>query len=362
MSSVPSRPAQTSPTQAAPTTPEIAQRALQREPVYDKLDTARWMAALAVVLLHCAAFPLTSVLDYGTSDWQWANLYDAASRWCVPVFVMISGALLLNPQKREAFKHFYQKRAARVAPAIVFWSAFYLLWGALMYRLDGVPMDSAAWMRKATSGEPYYHLWYLYMLVGLYLFAPYLRALYARCSYRQRVAAVIGIFVLAMLQTVHRELNADGYGFFLTWFLPYISYFLAGRMMFEGELRLPRPGLILALAVAVTAVGASAMSTAGTLNVYFYDTFSLTVPLMSLAVFQLILDARKLPRMSAIAPLTFGIYLAHPIFLDIAKRSGVYAPTSGVAWQTPLAAAAIFLLSLGFVRVLRQLPGGMRIT
>lgn len=329
---------------------------------YDKLDAARWMAALAVVLLHCAAFPLTSVSDYGSSDWQWANVYDAASRWCVPVFVMISGALLLNPDKREAFKYFYQRRAMRIAPAIVFWSVFYLLWGALMYHLDGVPMDAAAWLRKATSGEPYYHLWYLYMLVGLYLFAPYLRALYQRCSARQRMAAVVAIFVLAIIQTLHRELNASGYGFFLTWFLPYISYFLAGRMMFDGELRLPMPGLILCATIALTAFGVSVLSTPDGLNGYFYDTFSLTVPLMSLAVFQLILNARSLPRMAAVAPLTFGSYLAHPLFLDIAERTGLYMQTSGTAWQTPLAAAAIFSLSLGFVQLLRRLPGGTRIT
>lgn len=329
---------------------------------YDKLDAARWMAAFAVVLLHCAAFPLTSVLDYGSTDWQWANLYDAASRWCVPVFVMISGALLLNPAKREPFKYFYQRRAVRIAPAIVFWSAFYLLWGALMYHMDGVPMDAAAWLRKATSGAPYYHLWYLYMLAGLYLFAPYLRAVYQRCSHRQRMAAVVAIFVLAILQTLHRELNADGYGFFLTWFLPYISYFLAGRMMFEGELRLPMPGLVLCASIALTALGASVLSSADALNVYFYDTFSLTVPLMSLAVFQLILNARSLPRMPAVAPLTFGIYLAHPIFLDLGKRTGLYMPTSGTAWQTPLAAMLIFVLSLGLVLLVRSVPGGTRIT
>lgn len=329
---------------------------------YEKLDAARWMAALAVVLLHCAAFPLTSVSDYGSSDWQWANLYDAASRWCVPVFVMISGALLLDPRKREPFISFYQRRALRIAPAIAFWSVFYLLWGALMYHLDGMPMDAAAWLRKAASGEPYYHLWYLYMLVGLYLFAPYLRALYRRCSRRQRMAAVVAIFVLAMLQTLHRELNAGGYGFFLTWFLPYISYFLAGRMMFEGQLRLPMPALILGAAIVLTAAGASLLSSADALNVYFYDTFSLTVPLMSLAVFQLILNARSVPRMPAVAPLTFGVYLAHPIFLDLATRSGLYAPTSGIAWQTPLAAVLIFFLSLGLVLLVRRLPGGTRIT
>jgi len=329
---------------------------------YDKLDAARWMAALAVVLLHCAAYPLTSVSDYGSSDWQWANIYDAASRWCVPVFVMISGALLLNPNKHEAFKSFYRRRAARVVPAVAFWTVFYLLWGALMYHLDGVPMDAAAWLRKATGGAPYYHLWYLYMLVGLYLFAPYLRALYQRCSPRQRMAAVVAIFALAILQTLHRELNAGGYGFFLTWFLPYISYFLAGRMMFEGELRLPLPALILGVTIVLTAIGASALSTANALNVYFYDTFSLTVPLMSLAVFQLILNARRLPRFSAVASLTFGIYLAHPMFLDIAKRTGLYMPTSGTVWQTPIAAVSIFIVSLGFTQLLRRLPGGAHIT
>lgn len=328
---------------------------------YDKLDAARWLAALAVVMVHSAAFPLTSTTVVGSTDWQWANLYDAAARWCVPVFVMISGALLLDPGKREGFRRFYRRRALRIVPAILFWSVFYLLWGALMYRLDGVPMDAAAWLRKATGGEPYYHLWYLYMLVGLYLFAPYIRLLYQRCTPRQRMAALVTIFALAMAQSLYRQVNDGDYGFFLTWFLPYISYFLAGRMMFEGQMRLPAPALVLAGSIAVTALGASELSTPDAIHVYFYDAFSLTVPLMSLAVFQLVLDARRLPRLAMIAPLTFGIYLVHPVFLDIARQTGLYAPTSGIVWQTPLAAVMVFALSLGLAWVLRRLPGGARI-
>nr|WP_308217632.1 acyltransferase family protein [Paenalcaligenes niemegkensis] len=96
---------------------------------YDQLDTARWLAALAVVLLHCAAVPLTRALDHGSVDWQWANVYDAATRWCVPVFVMISGVLLLNPDKQESVKRFYLRRARRILPATLFWTVFYLLWG-----------------------------------------------------------------------------------------------------------------------------------------------------------------------------------------------------------------------------------------
>lgn len=223
-------------------------------------------------------------------------------------------------------------------------------------------MDAAAWLRKATGGEPYYHLWYLYMLVGLYLFAPYIRLLYQRCTPRQRMAALVTIFALAMAQSLHRQVTDGDYGFFLTWFLPYISYFLAGRMMFEGQMRLPAPALVLAGSIAVTALGASELSSPDAIHVYFYDAFSLTVPLMSLAVFQLVLDARRLPRLAMIAPLTFGIYLVHPVFLDIARQTGLYAPTSGIVWQTPLATVMVFALSLGLAWALRRLPGGARIT
>src|SRR5690606_38581539 len=73
-------------------------------------------------------------------------------------------------------------------------------------------------------------------------------------------------------------------------------------------------------------------------------------------------NARSIPRFTTLAPLTFGVYLTHPVFLDIAKRTGAYLPTSGTAWQTPLAAIVIFVLSVVFVRVLRQMPGGTRIT
>src|SRR5690606_32628344 len=115
-------------------------------------------------------------------------------------------------------------------------------------------------------------------------------------------------------------------------------------MIFEGALRVPLPRTLLAASVAATALGVYALSTAGALNLYFYEYFSLTVPFMSLAAFQLILDSR-LPRMADLAPLTFGVYLIHPVFIDIARRTGLYAGRGSDGWSAPLAAATIFALS-----------------
>ena len=66
-------------------------------------------------------------------------------------------------------------------------------------------------------------------------------------------------------------------------------------MIHAGELRIPRPGLMLAASVAATALGVYLLSSSRMLNTYFYDYFSLTVPFMSLAAFQLIVDAPRLP-------------------------------------------------------------------
>lgn len=61
------------------------------------LDILRIIAAFFIVVLHTA---VTSLDSFGTTSWEWnvSNFYDSISRWAVPVFVMISGALFLNKE------------------------------------------------------------------------------------------------------------------------------------------------------------------------------------------------------------------------------------------------------------------------
>ena len=77
------------------------------------LDNSRILAVCGVVFLHVAAGVVLGH-EVGTGDWWFGNVYDSVVRWCVPVFVMISGALLLDPGKKEDLSTFYKKRLARV--------------------------------------------------------------------------------------------------------------------------------------------------------------------------------------------------------------------------------------------------------
>lgn len=64
----------------------------------------------------------------GTEYWWISNVYDSISRWGVPVFVMVSGALLLDTSKQEGILTFYKKRLSKIFIPIIFWTAFYLFW------------------------------------------------------------------------------------------------------------------------------------------------------------------------------------------------------------------------------------------
>jgi len=76
--------------------------------------------------LHTAASNLytTPVTSF---EWQVLNLYDSLVRFCVPVFVMISGAFLLNSEKHLTISVIFRKYISRIVLAFVFWSAMYSL-------------------------------------------------------------------------------------------------------------------------------------------------------------------------------------------------------------------------------------------
>ena len=115
---------------------------------------------------------------------------------------MISGALLLDPERPQDARH--SRRVARICAPLLFWTLFYLLWRTALDWIDDGRLDLSFWPRKLAHGEPYYHLWYLYMIVGLYLFAPLVRALAAQFAPGPR-PVVVGILGLAILDALYRR-------------------------------------------------------------------------------------------------------------------------------------------------------------
>lgn len=324
------------------------------------LDVARVVSIMAVVVLHVAG-SVVALAALGSADWWYGNLYDSLVRWCVPVFVMVSGALLLDPAKAEGILVFYRKRAARVLVPLVFWSAAYILWnhrGALS-GIRGVDV-----LQSVARGWPHYHLWFLYMILCLYLFVPFLRTLVLHSRRRDLWVLVGLLFLFAAVNELVRVFSDGGAGLFINWFLPYLAYFLCGHLLSTSERRVPMPWLLAVFGAAVlaTALGCYWLGSMQGLErgMYFYGYLSLSVIPMSISVMLMFKaltladgPARKARRISQ---LTLGVYLVHPMLLET-LRAHVLKPEDYAPLVTvPLVAALVALGALAVAWVFGRVP------
>ncbi len=334
------------------------------------LDNARVIAIFAVIFLHAAAGIVQSA-EVASAEWWVANIYDSAVRWCVPVLVMISGALLLDPAKNESLYAFYKKRLSKILIPLVFWSIFFLGWTWLRANMAGHDSSVQDLLSRLIHGKPYYHLWFLFMILPLYLFTPFLRRVVAASSRSELWLFVAAGFFLSAANFAHSfftpgatYLSGES-RLFVNWFLLYIPYFVAGYLVASTQWK-PRFFLLLAAVILLSsaiALGCAVVAKAAGLYVglYVYQYLGvLVIPLSFVVMFLLKLLQRPfLLGESAIKRLsvhTFGIYLVHPVLLEILDylALGVYA--FNPVFSIPLATVVVFLLSLGVVLCMARLP------
>lgn len=88
------------------------------------LDAARVVAVAAVLLTHVST-QFVMYYDVETAQFVWGNIFDSLSRLAVPLFVMISGALLLDEEKPFEIKTLLLKRVSNIFLLLISWSAVY---------------------------------------------------------------------------------------------------------------------------------------------------------------------------------------------------------------------------------------------
>ncbi|MES2756416.1 MAG: acyltransferase family protein [Pseudomonadota bacterium] len=327
------------------------------------LDNSRILAIFAVVFLHVAAIVVTGT-EIGSLYWWAGNLYDSALRWCVPVFVMISGALLLDPAKAEDMKTFYAKRASRIVAPLVFWSLVYLAWNAFKTIAAGNQFAPVSLLRGIASGKPHYHMWFLYMIVVLYLFTPFFRMI-TRSATRGEIATMTSLaFAIAAMNSVVTAIYPSGPSLFVNWFLAYIPYFFLGYLIAITDAAPSRASLwtVLALSIGATAAGCRLLARYQSLDagLYFYNYLSITVIPMSISV-MFLLKAWNKPFISSeaartLSRLTLGVYLIHPIIFetlsDFVVRPFDYQPALAV----PLLTITVYASSLAAAWAIAKTP------
>ena len=327
-------------------------------------DLLRISAAFMVVLLHVAAQYWANV-PVDSPEWFTFHAYDSLARPAVSIFVMISGMFLLDPSKEIPLSRLFSRYCKKILVILIFWSFFYATWRNVFWALlRGYTIDWPSVLIAFQTGH--YHLWYCYMLLGLYLTIPFLKKITADRTLTQYFLVLAFCFAVILPVLPFTWARTMRQFMFFSFPLGYTGYFVLGYYFRTTVLSRATRYLCYAAGIASLAFTvfasyhkALALQTAFA----YYDPFTLNTVCLSVAVFlfyqyeipQLLQKHRKLT--ATLVDYSLGIYLIHPFILAVLEHFGInallFAPA---ALAVPCVAILAFLLSCAATAVMKQIP------
>jgi len=299
------------------------------------INIVRILAIYVVVTGHIAIWTTYTAPPMGLTWWvgKWIHL---CALWVIPAFVMVTGTLLLDDSRNESPASFYKRRIYRIAIPIVFWTVLFLV---IRVVVDKEDMTVARAARLILTADPYYHLWYLGMLPGLYLALPLVRIFVRHSTSKQRILLIALIFGLAGSYSTVNNLYLGNQRTIFTMFLPYIAYLLVGYEIPRIDPKnVPFKWLLAAVGICAAYVILLAFPFIDRLGVaatgppygrldtpqFIYDAFCPPQIVLGIGIFwALYLIDRRTRQLRGIpktvvewmASTTLGIYVMHPLVL-----------------------------------------------
>lgn len=322
----------------------------------------RVLATFCVVVIHASTGYL-NIFSANGFDWNYANVLHSFTRFSVPLFVMISGALLLPRQ--ESFSVFYKKRMTRIVWPFLFWSLIYLVYYFYRYtNFEVLPLTRVGEIAadKLLHGTSV-HLWYLYMILGVYLALPFVQRLVFTLSESELRWFLVLWFVA--LFVMNKRLVSYMPSLDLSFFFGYIGYLVLGYWLAYRAPAVKVSVCVLAILVlgGLTCWGTWLLS----VQVQKYDSllYGYLFPnnaLLAASFFLLFKQLVKKPELPAwlsfLDSYSFGIYLCHIIILNYIHPL-VNLPT---LWKIPAVSLVTVLLSALLILLIRKVPGGKYIS
>lgn len=341
-------------------------------------DYLRVWATVGVVVLHSAALIVTVNRQHDVdlfSKFTVGDIYDSLGRFGVSCFFMISGALLLAPNHRFRLG----RQTLRILVPLIVWSAVYALGNVYFAKQRLVTVngsnprdDSLPEALKAYfTGPLAYHLWFVYILVGIYLTVPLLRPITALApEIRERLLryalALWLVFTVAIptIRHIWPSLIAPYAPAFPDFPTGYLGIVLLGFYLHHHAPTIPRWLLVIGAAAGAgsTALLVYLEQTRRDGSLWPYDNLTPQVAVFAACVFLLAkstLDrpGRMFPFISVFSRLSFRIYLAHALILhylrSISPFKDWYAanPLISIPVLAAMTLAATFALAWSLDRI-----------
>ena len=316
---------------------------------YFYIDLLRAAAAVAVVMIHVIGPYRHLIGQIPTGDWLAAVGYNVASRWAVPVFIMITGALLLGDTRPFNLRYYLSRRVSRVLVPFLAWSVIYAV-------LAGVHRDGTydvavtlADLRQIATKPTWGHLGFYYYFIPLYFVIPFLQPIAQQMSDDRLKMLVLGWLALTTLYLMH--INSVGQ----VSVIMYGGYLLLGYALIRTPIQPHNVRWLILTSFVVFILSFFALWYRSSLAAKYapgrYTSYkTLNTAIMAAVVFSLgyryapVVQAHGQRLIQFVARNSLGLFLIHPLFLWPLQQWEILPGATVIT--VPLLTLAITVISL----------------
>ena len=340
-------------------------------------DILRAIAIIGIVFCHASiAFVLAGI---NSPTFYISAFFDCLRDFSIPIFVMLSGALLIN--RKDSLVDFFKKRLSRLLIPFVFWAAIYICYSAA-YIKHSFDISNAIDIFFGTSGTLGVAFWFIWMIILIYCAIFIINKCIAFGNrkienFDRKFISILTVLSVSYIAISHLSIFSP-YASKLVYFMSFITYIIIGYFISHYDLvgsKISTTKMILiTLIVACASYGyyifgfvvpESIMANHFVYKGYF-NLLTLTISVNIFILFKYLSKTRFLIDIEdktvgkaflTISKYSFGIYLCHYLILHILKVNLItlYHNQNPIVW-IPLLVALTVLLSLAILSILNRIP------
>ena len=332
-------------------------------------DALRAMAIIGIVFCHVSV-PFVSQ-NLNNSNLYAVAFFDCFRDFSIPIFVMLSGILLLN--RTESFKIFFKKRLSRLLIPFVFWAIIYILYSS-DFTLSNI--CNIFFGQSGTLGVTFWFIWMIILMyIGIFIINKAVSFLNE--SSKDKFFYLLTMFSLIYFTIIHFDLFSP-FVSKIVYFASFITYIIIGYFIanysFIGEKINGHKVVFLTLIASVLSycyyvfgvvVPGSFNAHAFVISSYF-NFLLLFISINVFVLFKYLSKSRIMDKIEnshvgnaviLISKYSFGIYLVHYLIIDILRYNFLIHMTSPnpLIW-IPLIVIVTLIICLLILWVLSQIP------
>ena len=337
------------------------------------IDSLRVLATISVIFIH-VVYEITDQFQHVSNyDWWVGNIFNSSLRFCVPIFLMISGALIL-PKTYESIGEFLKKRLIRIILPFLFWSFIYIAKDIFLQfsRGDNISFSGIfMFIFFQLKNGACFHFWYINMIIGLYLFFPIIGKWINKSNKNEILYfIIIWLFTILVKFPFFDKFLPNFKILYFSGFIgfPVLGYFLYKNTFTKSNREILISVLFILTGILITVFGTFFFSKQdGKINDEFYAFLTPNVILASTGVFLLYKNTIKFnAKISSIilflSKYSYGTFLVHIFVLWILLKFGIYHSFVNPIIGIPITGILCFIISTLIIFGVNKLPFGKYIS